>query len=598
MDILYAYSRKYWKLFALALFLAATNQIFSLLDPLIFRYVIDRYATKYQLYTTAQFIRGVSLLLGMAVGVAFVSRVAKNFQDYFVNVITQRLGAEMYSDGIRHSLELPYSVFEDQRSGETLGKLQKVRSDVERFISAAINIMFTTLVGVVFVMIYAFTVHWVIAPAFLLTVPLLGALSSVLSKRVKVIQKQIVAETTALAGSTTESLRNIELVKSLGLAEQEVMRLNATTEKILKLELKKVRYIRSLSFIQGTFVNLLRTTILFLMLYLIFTQKITVGQFFSLLIYSFFIFGPLQELGNLINIYRETEVSLENFRAILDIPKDPKPEKPVPLEDLRELEFRKVSFQHQSASQPALSGISFKVRRGDTIAFVGPSGAGKTTLVKLLVGLYPPLEGDILYNGYSGKVIDLDRLRERIGFVTQDTQLFSGTIRENLKFVNPTATDEECLDVMHKAAANSLLARADRGLDTVIGEGGVKVSGGEKQRLSIARALLRQPHLIVFDEATSSLDSLTEEEISRTMRDVASDREVITILIAHRLSTVMHADCIYVLERGRIVEFGRHRELLDRMGLYYAMWRQQVGERRETAFTAGLRSAREVVSVG
>jgi ATP-binding cassette subfamily B protein len=598
MDILYAYSRKYWKLFALALFLAATNQIFSLLDPLIFRYVIDRYATKYQLYTTAQFIRGVSLLLSMAVGVAFVSRVAKNFQDYFVNVITQRLGAEMYSDGIRHSLELPYSVFEDQRSGETLGKLQKVRSDVERFISAAINIMFTTLVGVVFVMIYAFTVHWVIAPAFLLTVPLLGALSSVLSKRVKVIQKQIVAETTALAGSTTESLRNIELVKSLGLAEQEVMRLNATTEKILKLELKKVRYIRSLSFIQGTFVNLLRTTILFLMLYLIFTQKITVGQFFSLLIYSFFIFGPLQELGNLINIYRETEVSLENFRAILDIPKDPKPEKPVPLEDLRELEFRKVSFQHQSASQPALSGISFKVRRGDTIAFVGPSGAGKTTLVKLLVGLYPPLEGDILYNGYSGKVIDLDRLRERIGFVTQDTQLFSGTIRENLKFVNPTATDEECLDVMHKAAANSLLARADRGLDTVIGEGGVKVSGGEKQRLSIARALLRQPHLIVFDEATSSLDSLTEEEISRTMRDVASDREVITILIAHRLSTVMHADCIYVLERGRIVEFGRHRELLDRMGLYYAMWRQQVGERRETAFTAGLRSAREVVSVG
>jgi ATP-binding cassette subfamily B protein len=598
MDILYAYSRKYWKLFALALFLAATNQIFSLLDPLIFRYVIDRYATKYQLYTTAQFIRGVSLLLSMAVGVAFVSRVAKNFQDYFVNVITQRLGAEMYSDGIRHSLELPYSVFEDQRSGETLGKLQKVRSDVERFISAAINIMFTTLVGVVFVMIYAFTVHWVIAPAFLLTVPLLGALSSVLSKRVKVIQKQIVAETTALAGSTTESLRNIELVKSLGLAEQEVMRLNATTEKILKLELKKVRYIRSLSFIQGTFVNLLRTTILFLMLYLIFTQKITVGQFFSLLIYSFFIFGPLQELGNLINIYRETEVSLENFRAILDIPKDPKPEKPVPLEDLRELEFRKVSFQHQSASQPALSGISFKVRRGDTIAFVGPSGAGKTTLVKLLVGLYPPLEGDILYNGYSGKVIDLDRLRERIGFVTQDTQLFSGTIRENLKFVNPTATDEECLDVMHKAAANSLLARADRGLDTVIGEGGVKVSGGEKQRLSIARALLRQPHLIVFDEATSSLDSLTEEEISRTMRDVASDREVMTILIAHRLSTVMHADCIYVLERGRIVEFGRHRELLDRMGLYYAMWRQQVGERRETAFTAGLRSAREVVSVG
>ncbi|MGI9044244.1 MAG: ABC transporter ATP-binding protein [Gemmatimonadaceae bacterium] len=583
MDLLYGYLRNYWKLIALALVLAATNQIFSLLDPLIFRHIIDGYATRYQEYTTDEFLRGVSLLLGAAVGVAFVSRVAKNFQDYFVNVIVQRLGAQMYSDGIRHSLELPYAVFEDQRSGETLGKLQKVRSDVEKFITLSINMLFTTLVGVVFVMVYALHVHWVIAPAFLMTVPLLGVLSSVLSKRIKIIQKEIVAETTALAGSTTESLRNIELVKSLGLADQEVQRLNAITGKILKLELKKVRYLRSLSFIQGTFVNLLRTSILFLMLYLIFTQEITVGQFFSLLIYSFFIFGPLQELGNIINTYRETEVSLENFRAILAMPKDPKPANPVPVDDLDTLEFRDVSFTHQTAHVPALSEISFSVKRGDTIAFVGPSGAGKTTLVKLLVGLYPPKEGSILYNGFSGDVIDLDNLRERIGFVTQDSQLFSGTIRENLLFVRPDATDAECLDVLRKSAAHSLLARADNGLDTVIGEGGVKVSGGEKQRLSIARALLRRPHLLVFDEATSSLDSLTEEEISRTMRDVASDRAVMTILIAHRLSTVMHADSIYVLERGRIVESGRHEELLERMGLYYAMWRQQVGERRVSA---------------
>ena len=599
MDILYGYLRKYSSYVALALVLAATNQVFSLLDPLIFRHIIDSYATRYKDYTTAQFIRGVSLLLAAAVGVAFVSRVAKNFQDYFVNVIVQRLGAEMYSDGIRHSLELPYSVFEDQRSGETLGKLQKVRSDVEKFITLSINMLFTTLVGVVFVMIYAFNVHWVIAPAFLLTVPLLGLLSSVLSKRIKIIQKEIVAETTALAGSTTESLRNIELVKSLGLAEQEVLRLNATTNKILKLELKKVKYLRSLSFIQGTCVNLLRTGILFLMLYLIFTQKITVGQFFSLLIYSFFIFGPLQELGNIINTYRETEVSLQNFRDILAIPKDPKPANPVPVENLETLEFREVSFQHQSATTPALTDISFRVKRGDTIAFVGPSGAGKTTLVKLLVGLYPPKQGQILYNGLPSDVIDLDKLRERIGFVTQDAQLFSGTIRENLLFVRPDATDVECLDVLQKAAAHSLLARADKGLDTVIGEGGVKVSGGEKQRLSIARALLRNPHLLVFDEATSSLDSLTEEEISRTMRDVAHDRAVMTILIAHRLSTVMHADCIYVLERGRIVESGRHEDLLGTMGLYYAMWRQQVGERRLSPAPApGLLPAHAKVAAG
>src|SRR5215218_5125682 len=495
MKLLYAYLRQYKGLVAAALVLATINQVFSLLDPLIFRHVIDEYATRFQEYSTAQFFRGVSVLLLAAVGVAFISRVAKNFQDYYINVITQRLGARLYSDGIQHSLELPYSVFEDQRSGETLGRLQKVRSDVERLITMAINVLFTSLVGIIFVMVYAFSVHWLIAPVYFLTIPLLGVLSSVLSKRIKQIQKVIVAETTALAGSTTESLRNVELVKSLGLAQQEIARLNGTTAKILKLELKKVKYLRSLSFIQGTSVNLLRTGIMFLMLYLIYTRAITVGQFFSLFIYSFFIFGPLQELGNVINVYRETEASLNVYQTILDMPVEQRPAQPRRLDALRTLAFEDVTFQHQSAASPAVSDISFRVQRGETIAFVGPSGAGKTTLVKLLVGLYQPQEGRILYNGHPSSSIDLDRFRERMGLVTQDTQLFSGTIRENLLFVRPDATDEECLTVLHRAAADNLLRRADKGLDTVIGEGGVKVSGGEKQRLSIARALPRRPPL-------------------------------------------------------------------------------------------------------
>lgn len=582
MRLLADYLKNYTGLILLALLLAAVNQIFSLLDPWIFRKIIDTYVTRYQEYSTEEFFRGAGLLILAAMGVAMVSRIAKNFQDYYVNVITQRLGAKIYSDGLAHSLELPYSVFEDQRSGETLGILQKVRTDTEKLITALINIVFTSLVGVTFVFVYAINIHWSIAIVYISVIPVLGTISSVLSKKIKVVQKTIVSETTALAGSTTESLRNIELVKSLGLSSQEIKRLNNTTDKILKLELKKVKYVRSLSFIQGTLVNLLRNLILLLMLYLIFAGKISVGEFFSLFIYSFFIFGPLQELGNIINIYRETEVSLENFKRILNTPKEQKPVKPAALNHITKLEFDSVSFKHQSANRNALENISFETHRGQTIAFVGPSGSGKTTLVKLLVGLYQPISGKILYNDVSATDIDLNELREKIGFVTQDTQLFSGTIRENLLFVRPDASDEECMKVLQRAACQNLLARADKGLDTVIGEGGVKVSGGEKQRLSIARALLRHPNILVFDEATSALDSITEEEITETIRDVSVISDHITILIAHRLSTIMHADKIFVLEKGHIIESGRHDELLTEKGLYYAMWRQQIGEKFNT----------------
>jgi len=583
MQILVQYLKKYWALCLLTLFLASINQIFSLLDPVILRTIINKFANKVQDFANLpnKFLLGVLGLILLSMGSAMVSRIAKNFQDYFMNVITQRSGAEMYQDGLKHSLSLPYQVFEDQRSGQTLSILQKARADSEKLIASMVNIVFSSAIGFIFVISFTIiAVSWKVALVFLSAAPLIGILSSVLSKNIKRVQKVIVAETTSLAGATTESLRNIELIKSLGLSKQEEVRLNQTTDKILKLELKKVRYIRSLSFVQGTTINLIRSGILFLMMYLIFRGEMLVGDYIMLMIFSFFIFGPLQELGSVIQIYREAQISLDNFSNIMSAEPEAKPENPVPVNQIQTLEFQNVSFQHKTANAPALHNINFAVRKGQTFAFAGPSGAGKTTLVKLLVGLYQPMEGQILYNDIPGDQIDLDDLRERIGFVTQDTQLFSGTIRENLLFVNPTATDAECYDVLAKASCQNLMARADKGLDTVIGEGGVKVSGGEKQRLSIARAMLRNPDLLVFDEATSSLDSLTEEEITQTIREVSNRDEQITFLIAHRLSTIMHADQIFVLEKGHIVESGRHSELLALKGLYYAMWRQQIGENR------------------
>jgi ATP-binding cassette subfamily B protein len=581
MNLLLQYLKNHKWTVALALVLAAINIGFSLIDPYITGRIVDQFIEKKDLLNRSEFIWGVLGLVGLGVGAAMVSRLAKNFQDYFTSIVVQKVGARMYADGLKRSLELPYQVFEDQRSGETLGILQKVRIDTEKFITSFVSVIFVSIIGMVFVMVYSTSVSYKVTLIYLAAVPTIGLVSWFLSKKIKVIQKTIVAETTALAGSTTESLRNIELVKSLGLVNQEIDRLNKTTYQILGLELKKVKYVRSMSFVQGTTVNFVRSSMVVVLLILIFENTISPGQYFSFLFYSFFLFGPLQELGNVILYWREAEVSLANFKRILNTPVDKKPVNPIRLDKITRLSFNEVSFRHLTGKSNALNHISFSTNCGETIAFVGPSGSGKTTLVKLLVGLYQPVEGEVFYNEISSGEIDLDQLREKIGFVTQDTQLFSGTIRENLQFVRPHATDEECLHVLQQAACQNLMARAEHGLDTVIGEGGVKVSGGEKQRLSIARALLRQPDILVFDEATSSLDSLTEEEITGTIREISSKTSHISILIAHRLSTIRHADRIYVLEKGHIIEQGKHEDLLIEKGLYYAMWRQQVGERVE-----------------
>nr|MBP6314183.1 ABC transporter ATP-binding protein [Chitinophagaceae bacterium] len=580
MKILLHYLSRYKGFVLLSFLLAALNTGFSLLDPVFFGKLFDYIKENYNKATQQEYILNILQFIATMIGVAMASRIAKAFQDYTVNTVIQRFGADVYTDGLKRALQLPYQQFEDQRSGETLAVLEKVRIDSEKFMTLFINVLFGVIVSVVFVMVYSFTTYPKLVLIYMVGAILLSALMSVLSKKIKFIQRTIIKETTALAGATTESLRNIELIRSLGLTNQEIKRLNLTTRKILQLELKKVKSIRSLSFVQGTFVNLMRQSILFVLAYLVFKNHLSIGQMITMQFFSFFIFGPLQELGNIILAYREAETSLGNFEKLMHTPVEERPLNPKSINKIENLEFKDVSFKHQTARQNALSNISFSVKRGETIAFVGPSGSGKTTLVKLLVGLYKPLEGDLLYNGVSFRDLDIEEFRHQIGFVTQDTQLFAGSIRENLLFVNPRATEEEMIKALQKSAAYTLLSRAENGLDTVIGEGGMKISGGEKQRLSIARALLRQPRLLVFDEATSALDSITEEAITNTVKQISGEKEQINILIAHRLSTIMHADRIYVLEKGKIVETGAHQQLVDEKGLYYAMWRQQIGERQ------------------
>jgi ATP-binding cassette subfamily B protein len=515
----------------------------------------------------------------VAISIALLARAAKAFQDYFSRLAVQMFGMQIFNDGLKQTLRLSFDEFEDQRSGETLSVLQTVRENSKIFINSFITVLFSTVVGMGFLIAYSVTKNWLLIPVFVIGIVVLGSLTGLLSEAIKTTQRSINRETNKMSGVITESLRNIELVKSLGLTWQEIRRLREQNLKIFNLEMTKVKRVRTLTFLQGTTLSILKQSILFILLWLIFRKVLTTGELVSMQFISTIIFGPLQEIGAFILSYREVQASVNKFDELMQEPIEQRPENPTEIDELRAIGFDHVVFRHKTAQSNAIDGISFSVRTGETIAFVGPSGSGKSTLVKLLVGLYRPVSGEIYFNGQPSTLIRYNPLRRQIGFVTQDPQLFAGTIRENLQFVKQDATDEQMTDALHRAACDELLSQSPHGIDSVIGEGGMKLSGGEKQRISIARALVRQPRLLIFDEATSSLDSLTEESISNTLRNISMSKDQISILIAHRLSTIMHADVIYVLEKGKIVETGSHKLLVDQKGLYYAMWRQQIGER-------------------
>src|SRR5688572_27268878 len=362
MRILLQYLKPYKMLVGLVLLLAAINISFSLIDPIIFGKLLNLaydYWNNPVPYTPFlwNFAKPVLMLLAASIGVAMVSRIAKNFQDYFLNVIVQKFGAKVFTDGLQHAMKLPYQEFEDQRSGETLSILQKVRTDTERFINNFVNILFTVIIGIVFVAVFASSKHWSLPIIYFGGIAILMLISNLLSRKVKTIQKVIVSQTTSLAGTTTESLRNIELVKSLGLTGQEVERLNKNTYKILGLELTKVKRIRSISFIQGTFVNTLRQVILFMLMWVVFRRELDPGELATMQIFSFFVFGPLQEIGNIILSYREAEASLNNFKNLMQKAPEQTPEKPQHLGEIRTLSFRKVSFKHQTAMHKAIDDI-------------------------------------------------------------------------------------------------------------------------------------------------------------------------------------------------------------------------------------------------
>lgn len=578
MKFILKYLKNYKRLLALSLILAAVNQIFSMLDSQVLQWLMDNYLTKASNYTSSEYIKWILMWLAGFVIVAMISRVAKNFQDYFTNVMTQNIGMKIYQETIEHTFSLPYSDLEDQQSWNLLNKIQKAKDSIQLYIYNLINIWFSSLIIVLFVVIYSFWVDWRIGLVYILLVPIMFWTSMTISRKIKTAQETITKESSKVSWSITESIRNMSLIKMLWLVWQEMNRLSDTNDKVLSLELTKIKQVRSIEFVQWTLINAMRVALMWFFAYLLYMSKITIWQLMTLYFYSFWVFGMLGQAGVVIKSYQEARANDELLEEI----KNKIPEKDtsngVYIDKVKQISADNISFSYSKDSE-LLSNISFDINKWESIAFVWLSGSGKSTVLKLLAWLYKTQSWNIKINSQHISNINIDSYKKQLWIVAQDAQLFSGTVADNLRFVNPGASDEEIRYVLEQAALTEFVKELPNDINTYIWEGGLKLSGGQKQRLAIARALLRNPSILIFDEATSALDSLVEKEITQTIQNIwGKDSEMMIVLVAHRLSTIMHADRIYVMQKWKIIESWNHKDLIANNWLYNAMRREQIGE--------------------
>ena len=574
---IFSYLTPHWKMLTVALLCVILSSVFTLLPSILTGKIIDE-------GLIGQDMGKLVFYILFSLGVMLAANLIGVAESYVNTWIAQHISYDMKLSMYQHLQKMSQRFFTTSNQGDIITRMTSDIDGVQRVITDTFSSILSNSITLVVALVAMFQKNWILALLGLVIVPLFTLPMRKAGKRRWSLTRESQAVNDEINGilNETMSVSGQLLVKLFGREKHEYARYEQANGKMVKLNIRES--------MAGRWFRVVLTTVSGIgpmLLYLVggilimqYDSDLTVGDITVLVALLSRMYGPV---NSLLNIQVDWMRSMALFTRIFDYLDMPieieNPENPIrPTEAQGEVEFKNVSFAYEP-DRPILTDISFRLSHGRSIALVGPSGSGKSTIVNLIPRLYDVGSGEVLYDGHDVRQLDLTFLRENVGVVSQETYLFNGTIRENLLYAKPDATEEEMIGALKRANIYDFVEAQPEGLDAMVGNRGLKLSGGEKQRISIARVLLKDPALLIFDEATSALDSISENKIQEAIEPIIAERT--SILIAHRLSTILAADEILVIKDGHVVERGQHADLVKLGGVYTELYETQFGVKPE-----------------
>lgn len=565
-DMIYRVRSKWKYLLAIVLCMLFIS-LLEFLIPQLVQYTIDTVIPEKQFRSLSWTAAGILTAAALLSLFAFLN-------SYLVSFVGQHAIYDIRNSMYDHIQTLDMRFFDKNRTGDLMSRITNDVNILQQLVSSSMLQIFTDILTFFAVAAYMLYFNWKMTVILLLTFPLMIYITRVFGGKIRKSFRGVQETAGEVSNQLQDSLSGMRVIQTFTNEEYESSRFRLKNEENMEASLKSLRLRASLSPIIDFLNNLGLAAVIVIGAWQVMNGSFTVGAIVAFVSYLRLLQSPVRNFSRVISTVQQAAAAYERITEILETKPaihDQKGARPLPALH-REAAFRNIEFAYE-AGVPVLSGIDFKMKAGETTALVGSSGAGKTTLTSLLVRFYDPDKGSIELDGHDIRTVTLRSLREQIGIVSQDIFLFNGTIRENIAYGRPGAAEEDIIAAARAANADGFIRQFPKGYESQVGERGVKLSGGQKQRIAIARALLKNPSIIILDEATASLDTESEHLIQQALQSLLTGRTC--LVIAHRLSTIKNADKIIVMENGKLIESGNHEELLSLDGRYKQLYNLQ-----------------------